>query len=147
PPGATVYLKRFMKDAAATGGTRRVVGTTPIGNVRIARGEYILSIEKDGFAPVERTVSGVMARSGSLTITPQPIRLADVRLIPIDAQPARMVAVPGGDYRLVSWSRPTDRRVRLTDYFIDKYEVSNRDYKEFINAGGYLKREFWKRPF
>ena len=44
-------------------------------------------------------------------------------------------------------SRPTDRRVRLSDYFIDKYEVSNQDYKEFINAGGYVKREFWSHPF
>ena len=58
-----------------------------------------------------------------------------------------MVFVPGGDYRLVSWSRPTDRRVRLDDYFIDKYEVSNQQYKEFVNAGGYVKREFWKHPF
>ena len=58
-----------------------------------------------------------------------------------------MAFVPGGDYRLVAWSRPTDRRVRLDDYFIDKYEVSNREFKEFVNAGGYLKREFWKHPF
>jgi hypothetical protein len=36
--------------------------------------------------------------------------------------------------------------VRLDDYFIDKYEVSNHEYKEFINAGGYVKREFWKHP-
>ncbi len=43
----------------------------------------------------------------------------------------------------MTWSRPTDRRVRLEDYFIDKYEVSNQEYKEFINAGGYVKREYW----
>ena len=61
--------------------------------------------------------------------------------------PAGMVFVPGGDYRLVAWSRPTDCRVRLDDYFIDKYEVSNRDYKEFINAGGYVKRDYWPPPF
>ena len=58
-----------------------------------------------------------------------------------------MVFVPGGDYRLISWSRPTDRRVPLNDYFIDKYEVSNLEYKEFVNAGGYVKRELWRHPF
>ena len=58
-----------------------------------------------------------------------------------------MVLVPGGDYRLISWSRPTDRRVRLDDYFIDKYEVSNEEYKEFVNAGGYLKPELWSHAF
>jgi hypothetical protein len=47
----------------------------------------------------------------------------------------------------VAWSRPTDRRVRLDDYFVDKYEVNNQEYKEFVNAGGYVKREYWTRPF
>jgi formylglycine-generating enzyme required for sulfatase activity/tRNA A-37 threonylcarbamoyl transferase component Bud32/pimeloyl-ACP methyl ester carboxylesterase len=144
PPGASVYLKRFTKGSAAP--PRQLPGTTPVANVRIARGEYVLSIEKDGFAGIERTVSGLTTRQGALTITPPPIRL-DVHLLKTDAQPTRMVAVPGGDYRLVSWSRPTDRRVHLTDYFIDKYEVSNSDFKEFINAGGYLKRDFWKHAF
>ena len=29
-------------------------------------------------------------------------------------------------------------RVRLADYFVDRYEVSNTEYKEFVSAGGYL---------
>jgi hypothetical protein len=37
--------------------------------------------------------------------------------------------------------------VRLDDYYVDKYEVSNQDYREFVTAGGYVRREFWKRPF
>ena len=69
------------------------------------------------------------------------------RLLSANTVPARMVFVPGGDYRLIAWSRPTDRRVRLDDYFIDKYRVSNQEYKEFVNAGGYGNRELWKHPF
>ncbi len=57
-----------------------------------------------------------------------------------------MVFVPGGEYRLIAWSRPTDRRVSLDDYFVDKYEVSNQEYKEFVSAGGYVRPEFWKHP-
>ena len=146
PPGAMVYLKPFTGGEAATASSRRPLGTSPFADVRIARGEYVLSIEKEGYAPVERTISGVAARAGALTITPPPTRIVQ-RLLPVSAVPPRMVLVPGGDYRLISWSRPTDRRVRLDDYFIDKYEVSNQEYKEFINAGGYVKREFWKHPF
>jgi serine/threonine protein kinase/formylglycine-generating enzyme required for sulfatase activity len=146
PSGSTVYLKRFTPEAEDTASSRRLLGTTPLTKVRIARGEYVLSIEKEGYAPIERTVSGVAMRAGALTITPPPIRIHQ-RLIPISKLPARMVFVPGGDYRLISWSRPTDRRVRLDDYFIDKYEVSNQEYKEFVNGGGYVKREFWKHPF
>src|SRR5262245_60467750 len=69
------------------------------------------------------------------------------KLIEAANVPDRMAYVPGGDYRLSSWKRPTEERVRLDAYFIDKFEVTNREYKEFIDAGGYLKRQFWKHPF
>lgn len=58
-----------------------------------------------------------------------------------------MAFVPGGNYRLVCWQTPTTASVELGDYFIDKYEVTNREYKEFINAGAYQKKHYWKYPF
>jgi eukaryotic-like serine/threonine-protein kinase len=146
PSGAQVYLKRFSPDVAGNFPPRQVVGTTPINNLRVARGQYILYIEKDGYAKTERTVSGAIMHAGSLIVLPPPIRVEE-KLIATDKMPDRMVFVPGADYRLVAWARPTDARVRLNDYFIDKYEVSNQDYKEFINAGGYLKKQFWKYAF
>ena len=146
PEGAAVYVKRFGRGAAGPASARRLLGTSPLTDARISRGEYILSIEKEGYAPIERTVSGVAMRAGALTILPPAIRISQ-RLLSVTHVPARMVFVPGGDYRLIAWSRPTDRRVRLDDYFIDKYEVSNQEYKEFVNAGGYGNRAFWKHPF
>jgi formylglycine-generating enzyme required for sulfatase activity/tRNA A-37 threonylcarbamoyl transferase component Bud32 len=145
PPGAAVYLKRFTRNPSSNP-VRQLVGTTPLTNARVARGEYILTIEKEGFASIERTFSGITTKAGTLTIAPPPLRI-DQPLLPANAARARMVFVSGGDYRLISWSRPTDRRVRLTDYFIDKYEVSNGEYKEFISGGGYLKRDLWKHSF
>ena len=35
----------------------------------------------------------------------------------------------------------------LDDFFIDKYEVSNQEYLEFVSSGGYLNQEFWKFRF
>ena len=145
PAGASVYLQRFNPDPTGALPQRQLVGTTPLVNQRIARGHYVLSIEKDGFAPAELTISGILRRMGQLTITPPPIQV-NQRLLPAEIMPARMVFVPGGDYRLVGWERPTDRRVTLHDYFIDKFEVSNQEFKEFISAGGYVKREFWVHP-
>jgi serine/threonine protein kinase/formylglycine-generating enzyme required for sulfatase activity len=144
PAGAAIYLKRFT--IGGTPAPRQLLGTSPISSLRIARGQYVLSIEKDGYAPIERTVSGVSIHNSSLTITPPPIRITE-QLRPAGSVPDRMSFVPGGDYRLIAWSRPTDRRVRLADFFIDKYEVSNREFKEFISAGGYVKRQFWTHPF
>jgi eukaryotic-like serine/threonine-protein kinase len=145
PAGAQVYLKRFAPGATAAGPPRELIGTTPFANVRIARGEYVIAMEKEGYASAERTISSLTARVGGLTIKPAPARVQQ-RLLEAATIPARTVFVPAGDYRLVGWSRPTDRRVVLDDYFIDKYEVTNQEFKEFINSGGYLKREYWTHP-
>ena len=146
PAGAQVYLRRFVPDDAAKSASRQLVGTTPLENLRVARGQYILYIEKDGYAKTERTISGAIAYLGTLMRMPPPI-VVEQKLIAAGQMPVGMTFVSGGDYRMMAWNRPTDERARLDDYFIDKYEVSNQEYKEFINAGGYLKREFWKYPF
>ena len=33
------------------------------------------------------------------------------------------------------------------DFYVDKFEVTNRQYKQFVEQGGYKRREFWKQPF
>jgi hypothetical protein len=35
----------------------------------------------------------------------------------------------------------------LPGFFIDRYEVTNRQYKAFVDAGGYRDRRYWKQPF
>ncbi len=37
--------------------------------------------------------------------------------------------------------------VAMKDYWIDKYEVTNKQFKVFLDRGGYQKREYWKYPF
>jgi formylglycine-generating enzyme required for sulfatase activity/predicted Ser/Thr protein kinase/pimeloyl-ACP methyl ester carboxylesterase len=170
PAGARVYLKRFTRAERGQSPSRQLIGTTPISNLQIARDAYIIEIEKDGYAPIRRSVSSALdrvqkailgpaglrrevkmieTRSGELTMlfdSHAPIRI-QAKLITAAEAPDRCVFVPGGEYRLVSYGKPTDAAVRLDDYFIDQFEVTNREYKEFINAGGYLKRQFWKYPF
>ncbi len=145
PAGAKVYLRRFSPDANGKFPQREFVGETPISDLRIARGQYVLQVEKEGFAIFERSISGTIPRIGGSFIESPPLNLS-VKLFENEKLPAKMVFVPGGDYSLVNWSRPTETKVALNDYFIDKYEVSNQDFKEFISAGGYLKKEFWKFP-
>jgi formylglycine-generating enzyme required for sulfatase activity len=83
---------------------------------------------------------------GNFQVAPPPA-VIDHRLLPARELPAGMVPVAGTEYRLASWERPTDRLVHLDEFYIDKYEVSNREFREFITAGGYLKREYWTVPF
>jgi len=146
PAGAKIYLSRFVPAEPGKPSERVLVGTSPISNLRIARGEYILEIEKDGYIKSERSISGAILHVGNLTVVPPPISIQQ-KLFTSTLMPSQMVFVPGSEYRLVAWARPTDTRVQLDDYFIDRYEVSNREYQEFINGGGYLKKQYWKYPF
>jgi len=146
PAGAQAYLKRFEPDKDGHFPARQLIGTTPLNDVRIARGQYLLYLEKEGYAQVETTVSSATMHAGSYVVYPPPIKV-EQKLFTSSEMPERMVFVPGGDYRLAAWARPTEARVNLNDFFLDKYEVSNQDFKDFITAGGYLKKEYWKYPF
>jgi serine/threonine protein kinase len=183
PASADVYLKRFARTESGQFPPRQFIGKTPLKDLRIARGDYILSIEKGGYAPVERTVSSTLDRlenglwkrgklrearldetGGKLQLrldASAPIEV-NVKLIEADKLPQGMVFVRGGpgrprndeatvrqgnEYELAGWGRPTSVRARLDDFFIDRYEVTNREYKEFIIAGGYRRKQFWKHAF
>jgi hypothetical protein len=63
PPGAAVYLRRFQRDASgAFPPWESNVGTTPIQNREIARGEYLLKDREDGYAPILRSLSNALDR-------------------------------------------------------------------------------------
>jgi eukaryotic-like serine/threonine-protein kinase len=145
PAGARVFLRRFQKDANGKFPQRELVGQTPIDQLRIPRGNYIMQLEKDGYTPFERTISGTLPRIGGSFIETPPLKI-ETRLVEADKTPARMVYVPAGEYALVNWSRSTEAKVDLSDFFIDKYEVTNAEFKEFIAAGGYWKKEYWRYP-
>ena len=46
-------------------------------------------------------------------------------------------AIPFG----LAWS------VTLDDFWIDRFEVTNRQFKEFVDHGGYRRRDYWREPF
>jgi eukaryotic-like serine/threonine-protein kinase len=37
--------------------------------------------------------------------------------------------------------------VSLPGFWIDRYEITNRQFNDFVHAGGYAKKEYWKEPF
>jgi serine/threonine protein kinase/formylglycine-generating enzyme required for sulfatase activity len=147
PAGASVYLRRYQEDESGNFPERRFIGTTPIKGLQIPRGAEIVDIEKDGYAPVQTVISSrLITFADNIVWNPSPSVEISRKLIEVGAAPQKMVFVPGGEYRIASWARPTDEKAKLDDYFIDKYEVSNREYKEFVSAGGYTRQDYWKIP-
>ena len=138
PSGATVYMQRFRGPDA-----RVRAGTTPLSVSRMLRADYLVTLEKPGYATATRPLSiapiwGVAGESarmpGALQIT----------LLPSSRVPPNMVYVSGGTYRLLGWYRASDRAPELRDFFIDQFEVSNRDFEAFVRDGGYRRPELWK---
>ena len=144
PEGVKVYLKRFDPNPGDRIPVREYAGVTPINDLRVVRGGYKVYLEKEGFVPCERVFSSPYAfehvsRSNDVSL--------EVNMLPQEKAVKNMVFVPGGKYSLVSWDAPASDEVSLDDYYIDKYEVSNRDFKSFIDAGGYSKPQYWIYPF
>ncbi|MEA2164987.1 MAG: hypothetical protein QOK37_3114 [Thermoanaerobaculia bacterium] len=115
----------------------RAIGRTPVTKARIPRGvHYRFRFEKPGFQSVWRLFPSGFSMSDTAEIT--------VPLDNVGSIPSRMVRVPDSDYTLRLVGAPP---VRLDDYLIDQYEVTNADYKRFVDAGAYRKAEYWKEPF
>ena len=98
PAGASVYLKRFQQNESGNFPPRQRIGTTPVQNLQIARGQYILDIEKEGYAKTERTISGALENTGRGLFIPPAIQIEE-KLTEATRVPNRMALVPGGDYR------------------------------------------------
>ena len=64
-------------------------------------------------------------------------------LVPAGAGEPGMVRVAAGSFLLES----VQRDVALPDFWIDRDEVTNRQFKEFIARGGYTTRAYWQQPF
>ena len=125
PPGAQVYFKVYNDPRAVWD----LLGVSPLENIRVPFGELRWKLVREGLEPVE-----LAANPGALPSSVKLFRHEDV--------PRGMVRIPGGSYHY----RAT-QEVDLQDYWLDRLEVTNRDFKEFVDRGGYQKREYWKQPF
>lgn len=122
-----------------------VLGRTPIREFRIPRTDHLLRIEREGWAPVERLASSALIRTDAAYDATGGIVL-EVELVPAEEAPEGMVAVPGGAYELVTPDLPVGLSAPLDDYFIDRFEVTNEAFREFVAGGGYATRGLWPSP-
>lgn len=126
PPGAEIYFKTY----SANNEEWSVLGTSPLENIRLPWDYLRFKIAKQGFGTLEQA-SFI-----------QPNIKLDFTLDNIAASPADMVRVPGGVFQFHS-AGP----VALETYWLDKYEVTNQQFKDFIDRGGYQNRLNWKQEF
>lgn len=111
------------------------VGTTPTQPLRIPNNAWFYRYSKPGY----RTVTVVAARlGGSYVPVPSPITLRAVTDPDTD-----MVLLRGAKLRGTLFGLGTGVAFDLSDFLMDKLEVTNRQYKAFVDGGGYSNRVWW----
>jgi formylglycine-generating enzyme required for sulfatase activity/tRNA A-37 threonylcarbamoyl transferase component Bud32/predicted esterase len=135
PAGARVERARFTDTTHWD-----LVGTTPTGPVLVPAGVDRYRITKDGYRPVFLLAGGIP----TITSPPPP---DTVRLDSVNAPHPEMVRVPADVFagELLQLRALPSRRIG--DYLVDRLETTNAEFKRFVDAGGYTRRELWVEPF
>jgi serine/threonine protein kinase len=125
PPGVDVYFN----DYTAVDSGWLYFGRTPIDGAELPRAYMRMRGVKGGYETAD--YAGFYWRGDTIRIS----------LVQKGAGPPGMIRVPEGQYELSN-----GQSVELPEFWIDKYEVTNQDYKKFVDAGGYQKEAYWKHP-
>jgi eukaryotic-like serine/threonine-protein kinase len=134
PTGATVSYRPYGK----TESPWRVLGPTPLKDVSVPRGLMRWRVELSGYDLAEDVGPGPF----------WPPRF-QFKLFPQGQAPPGMVRVlsHGQPFKIFIPGLDHLPAVTLSDYWIDRHEVTNREFKRFVDGGGYRRRELWRQPF
>ncbi|MBM3734629.1 MAG: hypothetical protein FJW39_02495 [Acidobacteria bacterium] len=130
PQGA----EAFYKDLRSSEREWQPLGRTPLPAVQVPRGYFRLRFEKEGF----ESSYGVMTAAAARVKVP---------LYPKEKIPSGMVPVPQAVLDLPRRFAAPEAAGGVMRFMIDRHEVTNRQFKEFVDAGAYRDQKFWKHPF
>jgi serine/threonine protein kinase len=142
PPGTKVYIGEYPDKSPKW----IYLGRSPIEHARIPFGTYRWRIEKAGFSGLN------VVRSNDLP-SPwvDPATLSTGRmgftLYRTGSFPADMVWIPSSELSQCDVFHGERRIPSAPAFLIDEYEATNRQYKRFMDVGGYERQEFWKETF
>lgn len=135
PAGAAISIKDYLSPDDPW----VALGTTPLPQASIPNGYLRWRLTKSGFATYEGAPP-VLDMFG-------PVAQFDFQLEQSPAPHPEMVAVPAVRYENVIFSLGFVGPYELPTYSVDRFEVTNRDYQRFVDAGGYSRQEFWLHDF
>jgi eukaryotic-like serine/threonine-protein kinase len=125
PSGAEVWTRPY--DSTEEEWER--LGRTPIAAARVPRGLPRYRFALEGYEPLE--VAGIGGRGPTL--------------LRRDPDTEGFVRVPGSEFE-VFLPGLEHLRIELPDFLIGKHEVTNAEFKRFVDAGGYESEEHWDSP-
>jgi formylglycine-generating enzyme required for sulfatase activity/dienelactone hydrolase len=128
PPGAKIYISDYTAAAGENLSEWEFIGESPIVYRELPDwGYYRIRVVKEGFSTADWTCCGT--RTIQLTLQPE------------NTAPPGMVWVPETSSTAIPPS------VALPGFWLDRYEVTNRQFQEFVDAGGYRSPQYWTEDF
>ena len=130
PAAADVAIRKWNAPDTAW----RQLGAAPVDLIRVPKGPLHWRLSKAGYDTlvVLRTNTGKEMR---------------FRLEESAGQSSGMVRVPGGRTAVLLDGLTSAKPLTLREFLIDRHEVTNRQFQEFVDAGGYAAQKYWKHPF
>ena len=129
PPGAEVVWKPYVQMDAPW----ETLGRAPLENARVPRGAVRVQFRMGGYEPLEVAVDRVTF------VGAMPAPASEVRLHQSGSPQAQMVRVPATP----GASTVFGARRSMEPFEIDRYEVTNQEFKAFVDAGGYRDPKYW----
>jgi serine/threonine protein kinase/dienelactone hydrolase len=134
PPGADVFFREYSEMDSDW----KYLGRSPIEKIRFPKGLYRFKITKEGYETRE-CIAGQDPYSET--------RLLTIELWEKNNSPDGMVLISSETAQSVSFSKSQSEDIEAPGYWIDKYEVTNEKFKEFVDQGGYQNQDYWKHTF
>lgn len=133
PPGASVYARYYDEPD----GESVFIGKTPLERVRYPRDFTRLRLTLERHAPIEDLIGQQWIIGDRLTYRfPSP-----------SVVPDGMSYVPPGTFDLLLAGLDHLKPEPIAAFAMDRHEVTNREYKRFLEAGGYADPTYWRQPF
>lgn len=133
PQGADFWMRDYLDVSEDAEWIH--LGRTPLEFIVVPAGVFPYRITKAGFESLEGT-------TGMLRDTTE-IQFLQFTLAAEGSSPPGMIWVPARATNMVTLvlAHPT-HSLKLDAFWLDKHEVTNRQFAEFVDQGGYAKREY-----
>ena len=139
PKGADVFLAKYTSVDAGW----QHLGRTPVDKVRIPFGICRWKIVKKGFETVTIVQANLPAAPWGKPDA-KPEDNFDFVLNKQGALPGGMTLIPESQVKPRLSNLDFFESVFIPSYFVDKYEVTNQQFMEFVEQGGYEKNRYWE---
>lgn len=144
PEGADIYIREWDTGDA----NWQHIGTSPLAPLRVPKSQLHWKVCKSDHATL--VVFHNMAEIDWSNPPPDPNKTPKVlhfRLEKIGDRISPMVRVPSRESIVLLARLAHAERLSVGEYLIDRHEITNRQFQDFVDQGGYTSRRYWKQPF